>query len=311
MSGVAAVESPIGEKLRRFLADVCVQHVLVGLMATTPPIARAARGALLGLTWRMSPYLRNNTLANARYLLGDGATPEACTRLARAIIANHYDFMADFARMSRWPLERLQGEIASMEGQSYYEQARSLGRGAVVVTAHLGSFEVGVAEIRRREEHVHVVFRRNSHAPFERLRSSQRARLGVHESPVDDGIANWLRLRDALRRNEVVLLQADRVMPPQAGARLPFAGGTLEVPLGPAKLAAVADAPIIPIFATHTPERTVQVRVCPPILPDADRDPLETTRLVTAVIESQVMAHPEQWLAAHSAPIHPPEASSP
>ena len=52
-------------------------------------------------------------------------------------------------------------------------------RGAVLVTAHMGSFEVGLAALRHVEANVHVVFKRDAFGGFESLRSALRARLGV------------------------------------------------------------------------------------------------------------------------------------
>ena len=53
--------------------------------------------------------------------------------------------------------------------------------------------------------------------------------VGFLEAPVDDGLSVWVGLRDALLRNEVVLMQGDRVMPGQRGMRLPFLSGHMVI----------------------------------------------------------------------------------
>jgi lauroyl/myristoyl acyltransferase len=103
----------------------------------------------------------------------------------------------------------------------YYQEARRNQRGAVIVTAHLGCFELGMAALVEHEKRVHVVFRRDPSPRFDRLRSRLREMLGVREAPVDDGWATWSRLRDALSSDEVVLIQGDRVMPGQKGQPRP------------------------------------------------------------------------------------------
>ena len=121
---------------------------------------------------------------------------------------------------------------------------------------------------------MHVVFKRDDMSRFEQVRSALRKRLGVIEAPIDDGWTVWLRLRDALMRNEVVMLQADRVMPGQKGCPLPFLHGHVELPTGPIKLALASGAPVVPIFALRTRSGRMQINIEPPIFvePSDERD---------------------------------------
>jgi KDO2-lipid IV(A) lauroyltransferase len=171
-----------------------------------------------------------------------------------------------------------------------------LKKGAIIATAHMGSFEAGAAAIVDREQAVHVVFKRDD-TRFEHVRTSLREKLGVSEAPVDEGWPLWLRLREALMRDEVVMVQADRVMPGQKGARVPFLHGHLLLPTGPIKLAIASGAPIIPVFAVRTPEHKIRIHVEPAVIvtdnPDASL--LELAR----VLEKYVSAYPEQWLLFH------------
>src|SRR5262249_54436515 len=141
-------------------------------------------------------------------------------------------------------------------------------RGAVLLTGHLGPFETAVVMLRQREPKVHIVFRRDPFPVLERLRTEQRARLGVIEAPIDDGLPTWLSLRGALQRDEVVLMQGDRAMAGQKSTRAPFFGGHLRVPLGPAMLAMATGAPILPTFAVVTPGGRACVVIEEPILVD-------------------------------------------
>jgi KDO2-lipid IV(A) lauroyltransferase len=140
---------------------------------------------------------------------------------------------------------------------------------------------------------------------FERLRSEQRARLGVIEAPVDDGLATWFKLRDALVANEVVLLQGDRTMPGQRGVVVPFLNGHVEVPEGPVKLALITGAPIIPTFAVLTDRATVRIILGAPVLvggsdPGAVSPEVALSKLAAEIAEV-VRRYPEQWLVLEKA----------
>jgi KDO2-lipid IV(A) lauroyltransferase len=149
-----------------------------------------------------------------------------------------------------------------------------------------------------------VVFRRDPMPRFERLRAEQRARLGVIEAAVDEGLPVWVRLRDALERGDVVLMQGDRVMSGQPGVPVPFFGRLVAMPVGPVKLAMAARAPMLPVFAPRTAGGKVLIVIHEPIeLTEQEierREPLPALMRLTAVIESMVRRYPEQWLMPHA-----------
>jgi lauroyl/myristoyl acyltransferase len=292
------------QRLRSLAARFWLCGVLMPSLDHAPWLVRLTKPFFLWWAWHTSAYLRRNTLENARYLLGPGASTRDRRRLARSTITSHWDFISDFGRMRRWPKQRLLEEIESVEGEAGYREARALGRGVVLVTAHLGSFEVGLASLCSIEPVVYVVFKRDPMAVFDRLRSEQRRKLGVVEAPVDDGLHVWLELRDALRRDEVVLMQGDRALPGQKAVDIDFCGRPMKIPTGPARLALAAGAPLVPVFSVRTPNRKVRIVLEAPIVPDPGdpgADPLPIVRRLTSVIERYVRAYPEQWLMIHPA----------
>jgi len=198
-------------------------------------------------------------------------------------------------------LAALTKRITAIEGRERFLEMRAQKRGAVLVTAHLGNFEVGLAALRQIEERIHVVFQRDHMGTFERIRSALHQRLGIIETPIDDGMASWLALRDALQSDAVVLLQADRVMPEQKSRAVPFFDSTLELPIGPAKLAMMTGSPLVPVFALRQGNGRVRIVLDNPIeVPDAGAlgPALEQ---VGRSIEQQVHQHPQQWHVLHAA----------
>src|SRR6185437_11295988 len=91
-------------------------------------------------------------------------------------------------------------------------------------------------------------------------------KIGVVEVPLDQGWTVWMRLRDALANDEVVLIQGDRVMPGQKGQPVKFFDGHILMPTGPARLALVSGAPIIPVFFVRTPKGKIRLFIEDPIL---------------------------------------------
>jgi phosphatidylinositol dimannoside acyltransferase len=192
--------------------------------------------------------------------------------------------------------------VHSIEGAQAYLEARSPHRGAVLLTAHMGSFEAGLAALPIAEKRVHVVFKRDRLEGFERLRKTLREQLNVIEAPIDDGWAVWMRLREALLNDEVVAVQGDRIMPGQKGLRVPLLNGTIELPTGPFKLALSADSPVIPIFSVRNPDGTVRILIREPIQVSSAGDGIETAvRCFATSLAKQLADYPEQWLVLDTA----------
>lgn len=276
-------------------------NLLFWVAAHAPWLARGTVNFWVWAGWLFSPAMRRNTLANARQVLGETSTPRARRKLARQWIRGMFLFVYDVGRHSHMTLTQMRAEVKEIQGQSHYDAARALRRGLIVATAHFGAFEGAVAALRDRENEVHVVFQRDRFSRFDVVRSQLHERLGIHEAPIDDGVRSWMRIREALLRDEAVLIQADRVMPGQRGMRMPFFGGEVEIPIGPAKLALLTGAPIVPIFAVRSPQGTLTIEIQPPILIDAaSSDPLTVVvRKLAAAIETMIQKHPEQWLMLH------------
>ena len=245
-----------------------------------------------------SAKVRTNTQLNARRILGDSASPRDRTLYGQRVVASFYDFVYDVGLSQRVTRRQLEARISSVEGIEHYFAARALKRGAIVVTAHMGSFEVGMAALLAEEKvgRVHVVFKQDDVGGFESMRTALRQRLGVLEAPLDEGWTIWMRLRDALNADDVVLLQGDRCMPGQKGTSVRLLGGHVQLPTGPVKLAMATDAPIVPIYSLRNRDGSVRIIIDEPIHVTLGDDIEPPLRKIAASIERQLRAHPEQWL---------------
>jgi KDO2-lipid IV(A) lauroyltransferase len=269
---------------------------LFWLAEHAPGVLRLIRGPLARLAVRSSGAIRTGTLANAARILGSNSTPAERRAFARRVVRNFILFCHDIGRSLRMTPDELSGRIEQIDGHEHYDAARKRKRGAIVVTAHMGSFEVGMAALRRQDAKIHVVFRRDLFGRFERMRSALRAKLGVIEAPVDDGWTVWMRLRDALQGDEVVVLQGDRVMPGQKGQPVAVLGADMMLPSGPVKLALATGSPIVPVFCVRTASGKVRLCVEPAIDVNGPADVDRGMEQLAAVIGRYVRAHGDQWL---------------
>jgi KDO2-lipid IV(A) lauroyltransferase len=268
-----------------------------------PAAARGIRPMVTMPAWFFSRKIRQNTAANGRRILGQAASARALRQFGVGVTGCFYDVVCEIGRSARIGRADLIARIESVEGLDHYQAVRASGSGAVVLTAHMGSFEVGLAALGQYESRLHVVFKRDTSGRFERLRASLRQRLNVCEAPVDEGWPIWVRLRDALLKNEVVAVQGDRVMPGQKGVPVAVLGGHLMLPPGPMKLAMAAGAPIIPIFSIRAKKDKIRIFIEPPIYVEANGDdPVRAALEAWAqVLGKYIARYPRQWLMLEKA----------
>jgi KDO2-lipid IV(A) lauroyltransferase len=251
--------------------------------------------------WTFAKVVRENTLCNARRILGRRSSAAEREALAFGVVSNFYDFVSDIGRSIGQSRSQLLERIERVAGDEIYQSARRDRKGAIVLTAHMGSFEVGMAALLQHEKRVHVLFRRDLLGLFERTRSALRRQLGVVEQCVDEGLAVWVRLREALAADEVVLIQGDRVMPGQKGEVLPFLDGHMLFPTGPVKLAMASGAPIIPIFSIRQPDGQIRLFIEPPVHLSESEGAAGAMDRIRSVLEKYVRQYPDQWLMIHRA----------
>lgn len=127
------------------------------------------------------------------------------------------------------------------------------GTGAIVPTAHFGSFEaLRVVGAERKGIHFRIVMDVAHGGTFGRVLK----RLNPHYAAeiIDSAVGGpqlTLALHDALRKGCVIGLMADRLVERDPGVAVDFLGGRVTLPSGPWRLAAVLGAPVVLCFGLY------------------------------------------------------------
>ena len=278
------------------------ERVLSGLFLLaelTPRLLVIAAPTLSRLAWWGSASIRSNILDNLARLLPTQTGLAERRRVGVGVLKHFILFVADMGAGQGKSVDELTARIASAVGEANHEHARSLGRGLIIVTAHMGSFEVGMAAMVSRAKALHVVFAEDPFPRFEKMRRRLREKLGVNEARVEEGWSMWASLRDALERDEAVVVQGDRLMPGQKGAFVELCGERVKLPSGPVRLAMMTGAPILPIYSLRQKDGRIRIVIGEPIVIDQDSGIQQPMQQLSDVLSEQLRAHPEQWLMLH------------
>jgi len=182
--------------------------------------------------------------------------------------------------------------VAGIEGMGGLEKAARAGRGLVVLTAHLGNWELaGRMLARDGARPMHIVVAAEADPAVERFLRGGAApvRFVTRTAPTAS-----LSLLSALRRGEIVAMQGDRALGTRGDVLQPFFGAPAPFPLGPFVLARAAGAPVVPAFCLLDADRRYRIVVGMPSLVEPGGEAAALGRWV-AVLEVMVRRHPSQW----------------
>jgi KDO2-lipid IV(A) lauroyltransferase len=186
----------------------------------------------------------------------------------------------------------------TLEGWEHLEAAERLEQGTLVMTAHLGNWELVGYALALYRGPTHVVARPTGNPWVEADLRRFRERFG-NRTIYKRGAAR--KMLAAIRRGERVAYVIDQRVHPNEGIETPFFGRTSFTSPLLARLSLRTGAPVVPMFAYPEPPDRFRVVVHPPIAPEneSEEPALELTLRYLRVIESVIRARPEMWLWMH------------
>jgi KDO2-lipid IV(A) lauroyltransferase len=190
--------------------------------------------------------------------------------------------------------------LARVEGWSRFEEARALGRGVVVATAHTGNWDLAACACAARTP-LAVVTKRLSSRGLDAFWQSSRLRRGLELLSPEGSIFRAVCAR-LMRGGSVALLVDQDPERTTSVVEAPFLGENALCDTLPAVLAARTGAPIVLAFARRAPHRRHVVEIVDVIIPPKRPGAAwieETTRKIAAALDTFVREDPTQWMWLH------------
>ncbi len=275
--------------------------VVQSFVARLPrPWAYALAVAASRIAWWFSPLARPRLEYNLTIACPELADdPKELRRISRLNFRNHAKAYADLMQLPRARVEAMRPRL-KVQGWEHLEQARTIGKGVLVVSCHMGSYEEVAAIWSATLAPVSFFAEElEPRALFEWYRDT-RARLGISVLTLDHG--GIRKVLEALREQEMVITAIDRDIT-GTGHMMPFFGKPAPIPLGPAAIALRTGTPLFPVCVYRLPDDTYMAEGTALVIAestgDGRADQERTTGLLLRRLEQFIQAHPEQWHVPH------------
>jgi KDO2-lipid IV(A) lauroyltransferase len=248
-------------------------------------------------TFDVLGFRRRVTLSNLEEHLGRAVGAGGYRRIGRMSFANLGRMIAEFARLSSVSEAYIRRNI-QVEGLEHLDQALAGGKGAVLVTGHLGSWELMGCVLVRLGYPVTFVVGIQRNPLVQSLMNRIRRESGIEVIE----LTSTLAIVRSLRANRFVAMLSDQDAG-HKGVFVEFMGKPASTPAGAAHLAMLSGAPIIPGFIIRQDGLRQRIIIEKSIgIPEVERSEIairELTQAYTSVIERYILQHPDHWLWAH------------
>ncbi|MDO8536371.1 MAG: lysophospholipid acyltransferase family protein [Candidatus Omnitrophota bacterium] len=237
---------------------------------------------------------RRAVIENLKTILPKSAEEADIRSTAKDVFRNFAKYLVDFFRFSKMSPVYVK-EFIKLEGLSNMEDALKYGKGVIMLSAHLGNWELGGFVLGTLGYPIHAVVLTHRHAKINEFFRNQRA-MGKMRS-IEFG-ASLRGCYKALKSNELLALLGDRDFS-NNGSLVTFCGKPVVMPRGPASLSYRTGAAIVPCFITRNGDDTFTFAFGKPILPDSGIDKEAAIKSIMEkylpVVESYVKKYPGQW----------------
>ncbi len=284
----------------RHKVEYALAWTILGILRPLPrALACLAAQLLAFLVYLLAGRFRWVAHRNLRLALPELSAGER-RRIVRGVYRNLGRMLAEFAHFPRYTRQNV-AQVIPYDGFENYEEAVRRGRGVIYLTGHLGAWELGAFAHSVYGHPLHVLIRPLDNPYLNELVNRHRTLAGNRILEKRDFLRGIL---EALRKNEAVGILADQNASPQDGVFVEFFGVPACTASGLAKIAAHAEAAVVPAFAFwDAAQGRYRLRFDPPLelvrTTDPDQDVVANTQLLTSVLEQHIRRHPDQWLWIH------------
>ncbi|HZB88378.1 MAG TPA: lysophospholipid acyltransferase family protein [Terracidiphilus sp.] len=276
-----------------------VMAVARGLGALPRGAARLLAGGISRAVYRLLPRLREVGQRNLELALPELSVAERQAML-RGVFRHLGWQLVEFCRMPRYTAENTRNWIRT-EGLEHYLAARAAGKGVLVLTGHLGAWELSSFYHSLMGYPMGMVIRRLDNRVLDAFVNGIRCLHGNRVLHKDDFARGLLT---AMHAGETVGILMDTNMTPPQGVFADFFGRKACTASGLARVALKTGAAVVPGFLLWEPKESRYVLHFGPRLSlartgNSEIDVLAATQQCNDVIESWIRRYPDQWLWIH------------
>ena len=291
------------KKIRRYLVYLAAR-TLIGITWYLPFEIKSSIGAIGGfISFLIFKNDRLRAMENFRFALGIKFSENEIRKIVRTAFINLGRNALEALHIPRLNLSNFKNYI-TFEGLEHLEEGFKKGKGIVVITGHIGNWELFSTTASMIGYPVTIIARRYSNPWIDRMIKKFRASQGTNVIIRKKGYESQMMKEaiKALRQNGSLGLLIDQYTR-KGSVCVDFFGKPATAPVGPAIFASRTGATVLPGCIIRKNKYRHIVRFYPPAevvnTGDREKDIYTNTANFTKAIEIMIREYPSQWVWMH------------
>lgn len=252
---------------------------------------------LLGLGYALThPRVLRDIRANISLLDPAKATRKNAVRLCMQQALN----FREYTELGSCEPAAVLEMVGNKSGIEHIEHARSLGKGCLFVTGHLGFFELGGLVMSQMGYPITALTLPEPTSELTDWRAQFRKRWGVETVVVGGDAFSAVEITRYLRNGAMVALLCDRPFDSNV-VQVDLPHGRIPFSTSPVLLSLLSGAPLVAVSITRQPDGKFEIHADPPMFPEWLPEGREATlahftrRLAQDHLVPMFARHPDQW----------------
>ena len=250
------------------------------------------------LAFHLSKGPRQRTIDHLSMVYGADQDPAEIENMARRVFIHLATAAGDMLRMPNIIRNGI-NRLVKTKGTEHLDRAFRAGKGMILLTCHLGNWEILGAWLAQNNYPMKVIGTTLFDPRLDRILVDIRNKSG------NTNIARGKSTREIIRtlkKGDAVGMLIDQDTKSQ-GTFVNFFGKQAHTPTGPAVLARRLNVPLIPVFMYLQEDLTYQLECLPPLdlvkTADEESDITINTQKCSDAYETMIRRYPEQWVWMH------------
>lgn len=184
------------------------------------------------------------------------------------------------------------------DGEQYLREIVTGGKGGMLLSAHVGNWEIAGHLLKRLNTTINVVMydgeQEQIKAYLEKVTGGRNMQLII----IREDLSHIYAISEALQKNQLVCMHADRFMEGNKTMTMNFLGAPAQFPAGPFVVATSLAVPVSFVFAFKETSRHYHFYATPPQALSATQKKDQVKELLDKFVremETKTRKYPEQW----------------
>jgi len=287
------------KRIKNWLIYLLVKNGIKGILNVQRDTAITFLKNLSLLGFYIVPGERKKTINHLTQVYRNSKTPKEIHCMAKAVFLNLGRNMADAFGLARFNNQNIDRYI-EVRGKENLDAALKKGKGVIVLSGHIGNWELMASYFAMKGYPVNVVGAPIYDPRLDELVVKNREGSGLKY--IERGSATREIIK-AMIRNEIIGLLIDQDTKHVEGVFVDFLGTKAYTPVGPVLLAIKTGAAIVPMAIhirkndTHLIEFENEIVLEP--FEDQEQNRIYNTQLCSNAVEKFIRKYPTQWVWMH------------